>query len=99
MAGDFEIAQQVCRKYCYEKGLCVNIHPTNYIYTGGEEAGFVVELINYPRFPSKDGELRDMAVELGDLLLRELWQSSYTLMGQDQTEFRSRFSEIRNRVK
>ena len=56
MAGDLQIAKHICREFCMV-GLCINISETDYIYTMGEEIGFCVELINYPRFPAteKDG--------------------------------------------
>ncbi len=51
LSGPIEIAKQFLRAECMEKGLCVTVEPTLFIYTGGEEAGYVVGLLNYPRFP------------------------------------------------
>lgn len=51
MAGDYNAAREICRAYCDEVGYCVTVTPTSYVYTGGEESGFIVGLINYPRFP------------------------------------------------
>ena len=36
MAGDINIAKQVCREYCFQVGFCITIEPVDYIYTGGE---------------------------------------------------------------
>ena len=70
LAGEIEIAKQALREECILSGLCVTIHPTEYIYTGGQETGFVVELLNYPRFPSAPEELlaraKDLALKLRD---------------------------------
>lgn len=85
MAGDYAVASQALRKYCFEKGLCVTIDKTNYIYTGGEEEGFVVGLINYPRFPKKPDELFGIAYDVAILLKDVCCQHSFTLMAPDKT--------------
>jgi hypothetical protein len=68
MAGDLAQAKQVCREYCFNVGLCVTVEPLAFIYTGGEESGFRVGLINYPRFPTTAEALHQHATELADLL-------------------------------
>jgi hypothetical protein len=68
IAGDIEQAKQVCREYCYQIGLCVTIEPVAYIYTGGEEAGVRIGLINYPRFPVDETELELRAMGLAEIL-------------------------------
>ncbi|MBB4861599.1 hypothetical protein HNP46_000410 [Pseudomonas nitritireducens] len=89
MAGDIEVAKQVCRKECQRDGLCVTIEPTQYIYTGGEEAGFVVGLSNYPRFPAMPETILARARDLGKKLLGELNQGSFSIMTPDRTEWYS----------
>jgi hypothetical protein len=84
MAGDITHAAQVCRRFCLE-GLCVSLKPSTYIYTGGEEAGFEVGLINYPRFPSSLDSLWEKATRLADALRAELAQHSYSIIGPDRT--------------
>ena len=71
IAGDIEQAKQVCREYCYQIGLCVTIEPVAYIYTGGEEAGVRIGLINYPRFPVDETELELRAMGLAEILRRD----------------------------
>lgn len=93
MAGDILQAKQVCREYCFAVGLCVTVEAVDYIYTGGEEAGFRVGLINYPRFPSTLNELRQRASELADLLMKKLCQHSYSIVGTSETEWFSRRPE------
>lgn len=90
MAGDIAQAKQVCREYCFAKGQCITIEPTDYIYTGGEEAGFRVGLINYPRFPTDETALEQRAYDLADLLMERLCQHSYSIMGPKQTVWVSR---------
>lgn len=85
IAGNYEQAMQVCREYCFAVGLCVTVEPTTYVYTGGEETGVRIGLINYPRFPSTEEKLFDRAAELAQLLLIRLCQHSYTIMGPSET--------------
>ncbi len=80
MSGSIEVAKQVCREYCLEVGLCVTIEPTTFIYTGGEEAGFVVGLINYPRFPASEFQIEQRATHLMERLLEVTCQHSALLM-------------------
>ncbi len=59
IAGDYDKAHEICRAHCDAVGLCVTVTATSYIYTGGEEAGVIVGLINYPRFPSEPADAPD----------------------------------------
>lgn len=81
MAGDINQAKQVCREFCRDVGLCVHIEPVDYIYTGGEEAGFKVGLINYARFPKKGPEIHQAAMRLGEALRERLCQQSFSIVG------------------
>lgn len=90
MAGDLAQAKQVCREYCFEHGLCVTVEPVTYIYTGGEEAGFRVGFINYPRFQTTPQALGATATALADALLDRLYQHSYSIVGLDETKWFSR---------
>ena len=89
MAGDIAQAKQVCREYCLAVGLCVTIEPVDYIYTGGEEAGFRIGLLNYPRFPSDAVGIEAHAKNLADALRARLCQHSYSIVGPSQTQWRS----------
>lgn len=90
IAGDIEQAKQACREYCFDVGLCVTVEPISYIYTGGEEAGVRVGLINYPRFPADDASIHKKAAALGHLLMERLCQHSFSVVGPEQTEWYSR---------
>jgi hypothetical protein len=85
MAGSFDDAQAVCRAYCDESGFCVTVTPANYIYTRGEEAGFIVGLINYPRFARTPQAIWKRAEELAAMLCANLSQQSYTIQAPDRT--------------
>lgn len=93
IAGDLAQAKQVCREYCFEVGLCVTVEPVTYIYTGGQEDGVRVGIINYPRFPKDEFGLRLLAGNLADLLMERLSQHSYSVVGPSETEWVSRRPE------
>lgn len=90
VAGDRAIAEQACRDFCFEVGLCVTVEPTRYIYTGGDEAGVVVGLVNYPRFPSDPESIRAKAKQLATLLMERCCQWSALVVCPDQTEWITR---------
>lgn len=85
MAGDVASATDYARKYCDDQGLCVTITPTIYVYTGGQEAGFIAGLINYPRFPKEPAILWQIAEDLAAYLRDRLYQDSYTIQAPDKT--------------
>lgn len=91
MAGDITFAKRFLRKECYppNKGLCVTVISTTYIYTGGEEEGFIVGFVNYPRFPTTKDLLWDRARGIAIKMLSELGQFSCLLVGDDRTEWLS----------
>lgn len=87
LSGPIEVAKQVCREECMAKGLCVTVEPTTFIYTGGEEAGYVVGLINYPRFPSTPEELDARGWALVRKLMERTYQHSALVMTPERTEW------------
>lgn len=89
IAGDISVAKQLLREYCLQ-GFCVSIEPVNYIYTMGEESGFVVRIINYPRFPRTQEEIKQKGIELGELLIKGLHAGSCSVVCTDETIFLSR---------
>ena len=90
IAGDIATIKQACREECFSAGLCVTVEPTTYIYTGGEEAGAVVGLINYPRFPTTPEQLRAKAEALARALMERCCQHSFSIMTPDETAWYSR---------
>ncbi len=92
IAGDHAQAKQICREFC-ASGLCVTITPTAFIYTGGEEAGVLVRLINYPRFPSSPQALTDRALALAEKLRAGLFQDSFSVITPTETIWHTRREE------
>jgi hypothetical protein len=72
LSGPIEVAKQTIREECLREGLCVTIEPTTFVYTGGEEAGYVVGLLNYPRFPGESAALVARARPHGEVAGRHV---------------------------
>lgn len=90
IAGPVEVAKQILRQECMRAGLCVTVDATHYVYTGGEEAGYVVGLVNYPRFPSTPADLHVRALHILNLLLAGTHQHSAMLMEPDESTWITR---------
>jgi len=84
-SGSIEAASQVIRRECLLGGLCVTLDPTKFIFLGGEEVGFVVGFINYPRFPETQEKILERAKDLAIKILDETFQISTLLMTPDET--------------
>lgn len=84
IAGDVAKIKDVCRMFCL-RGLCVSVTETDFIFTGGSEAGAAVSLINYPRFPSTPETIKETAKELAKTLLTLCSQRSCTVVCSDET--------------
>lgn len=76
MAGDVAVAKQIIRETAWVEGMCVTISPTDFIYTGGEETGFIIGIEQYPRFPTSTSQLDDKAMRLAKKLMPKLNQKS-----------------------
>lgn len=79
IAGKYNVASKILRKYCDEVGFCVTLHTVEYIYKDGQEYGLRVGLINYPRFPSDPATLTSKAIEIAELLRTGLKQESFSV--------------------
>jgi hypothetical protein len=90
IAGDVEQAKQACREWTLEVGACVTVEQLSFIYSGGEESGLKIGLINYPRFPTELDTLLGKARSLADLLMHRLCQLSYSIVAPDRTYWHSR---------
>lgn len=93
LSGPIEVAKQIIRAECLREGLCVTVEPTTFIYTGGEEAGYVVGLLNYPRFPATADAIRNRALDLMTKLLDGTHQHSALLVDQNETTWITKRAE------
>ncbi len=85
MAGDIERAKVFCQEYVDQQPWCVTITATDYIHPGVRDAGFVVGLIHYPRFPTEPAVIWAKAEDIAAYLRRRLGQQSYTIQAPDKT--------------
>lgn len=92
IAGDYADACRACREYA-ERGACVTVTPTEYVYTRGSESGVCVGLINYPRFPKTPDVIWDEAYEMALFLMDRLYQDSCSVEAPDKTRWLSRRRE------
>jgi len=89
VAGPQAEAERICREFVM-RGLCVAVEPVEFIYTGGQERGVRVGLINYPRFPSEPADILAAAEELARALVEGMHQHSATVVATDQTAWSTR---------
>jgi hypothetical protein len=91
-----DMAREFLHEYVNRVGLCVTLTPTEFIYTGkaiegtehktnAGESGFVVGLINYPRFPVDPSVIREHALTIGKGLLELFKQFKVSIVFPDQT--------------
>lgn len=93
LAGPIDVAKQYLRKYCL-RGFCVSIQESHYVYTGGEESGYVVNLENYPRFPASQDQITETALNLCEELISETHQSSGMVVTPEKSYFISRRDDL-----
>ncbi len=82
---DIAYAKELCQEFCNKVKLGLTFTPTNFIYVDGSEPGFIVGLINYPRFPSSSFAITNKAHELGKILLKELSQERISIVFPNET--------------
>jgi hypothetical protein len=92
---DIEMAREWLHDYVNAAGLCVTLTPTEFIYTGkpletggktnAGEPGFVVGLINYPRFSADPSVIREKALKIGLGLLDLYRQWKVSVVFPDET--------------
>lgn len=87
IAGCERQARQTIRAFCNAHGDCYSVSDTEFIYTGGAEAGVCVTRINYPRFPLSPDEILARVRSLAQALARDLHQRSYSIEGPEFTEW------------
>lgn len=89
IAGDLPMIRHYCRKFCME-GLCVTVTPTDFVFTGGMEAGARIGLVNYPRFPNAAEEIMKKAERLATFLIEKLHQHSALIDAPEYTTWLTR---------
>lgn len=81
---NFKELEEVLQPICNE-GLCVCVIPCSYIYKNGRETGAIIRLINYPRFPSNLGSIKEKAIEIAKELKNCFKQYRISIQAPDLT--------------
>lgn len=82
---DRVVVLNAIQKYVDSVGLCVSVTFTDYLYSGGNEPGVVVGLINYPRFPLASEQIRAHALVIAEVLLKLCKQLKATIVTPIET--------------
>ena len=90
IAGRDEVIRPLLAKYCLDNKICFSLDSVDFPYAGGEQHGFRVGIINYPRFPREESELLEIAITLTKYLIEETHQISATVVGPKETTYISR---------
>lgn len=84
-----DMAREWLHSHVDAGGLCVTLTETEFIYTKtktvGGEPGFVVGLINYPRFPAESPAIRAKALYIAEELRKLYKQWKVSVVFPDET--------------
>lgn len=75
--------EHLCQSFCDTNKVAVTITETKFIYPGGDEPGYIIGLINYPRFPSTEDEVLKSAEDLAYWLMERLDQFRCSIFTPD----------------
>lgn len=73
------------QKFVDEFEDCITVSPTTFHYVNGNEPGAIVRLIQYPRFPMSERQIKTRALYLATLLRKELNQYRVSVIFPDET--------------
>lgn len=75
--------RDICQSFVDNQKDCVTITPTEFIYVNGNEPGAIIGFINYPRFSRSKIEIKNRAILLAKILMKELHQHRVTITTPD----------------
>jgi hypothetical protein len=87
ISASIDAVAQLLREYAFNNGACFTIEKTLFIYTGGEECGVVVGLVNYPKFEKDNKRIFKDAVEVAELILSKTFQRTCLIVAPDKTRW------------
>lgn len=80
-----DVARSWLQNYCDWLGFAVTFTETEFIYTGGNEPGFIVGLINYPRYPASSEQLLKKAMYIAEQLKILMVQERVSIVTPTET--------------
>jgi len=79
------VVEDTLKAYCDSVGFCVTLTDTQFIYTEGSEPGYIVGLINYPRFPKAKKDVLENAFTIAFMLKTVCKQQRVTFVTDSKT--------------
>jgi hypothetical protein len=80
-----EEALNICQSYCDKIGYAFTVTETNFVYKYGREKGFIIGLIQYPRFPKKEREIIEHAIQIASIFLVKFKQNRISIVTNKKT--------------
>ena len=93
IAGEYSLAKHELVKICSSMGACFGIQPMEYIYSGGQELGLAITLINYARFSKEKTALDEFSFEVAKSLMIAMGQGSCSVITPNNSFFLTRRKE------
>jgi hypothetical protein len=81
----YDEVKNILQEYCNNNPLCVTLKQIEYIYKDGNEIGFEIGLINYPRFPDSFDNITKKAIEIGKILMKKFNQYKVSVVCNNET--------------
>lgn len=81
----YDETKEILQQWCNDHPLCVTLKQAEYIYKDGNEIGFEIGLINYPRFPSTPEEITNKAIEIANIFKERFNQFRVSVVCTDKT--------------
>ena len=85
LLSSIDLARNICKNVVDEYGWCVSFTKTEFLYTGGTEPGVIIGVINYPRFPLEEEELKRRTLDLAESLMNLLKQLKVSVVFPNET--------------
>jgi hypothetical protein len=82
----YDEAKEILQKYCNINPLCVTLKQIKYIYKDGNEIGFEIGLINYPRFPSTPEKITNKTIEIAMIFREKFNQFKVSIETSEKTK-------------
>ena len=80
-----ERIENIISEYVNDVKWCVTITKTKFIYVNGDELGWIIGIIQYPRFPEEEIRLKDKTLKLAKILLKKCYQERLSVIFPDET--------------
>jgi len=80
-----EELKKICQDYVNDIKPCVTLNPTEFIYTGGNEPGALIGLIQYSRFHREESEIVSIAINLANKIMEMFGQFRVSIITPEMT--------------